>query len=176
MSNFKPISQPKKANLEIPYYEDAKKKDGWEGQSSGKSISSLKADISELISKLGGNVTKFEEGEYVVGSKTRGGYRINYAIENDKGEWLSGRMDVAALPVRSQRYKERSMVMLLFMVREALQGMWFMQQFSPGYSALLPFMLVDENNTFSDMWIQKNNISYLLPSPGEEFMDGEIVS
>lgn len=65
--------------------------------------------------------------------------------------------------------------MLLYMVREALNGMWFMQQFSPGYSALMPFMLVDGKRTIGQVWEETNNFGKLLLSPDSKFIDGQIV-
>jgi len=99
------------------------------------------------------------------------------------GKSVSGRIDIAALPVRIsggtmktlEKRKSQSMKMALYMLRMALDGMWFLEQLSPGYAALLPWMLVDKNETFGQKWTNTMNFASLLPK-NEDFVDGIVVN
>ena len=64
--------------------------------------------------------------------------------------------------------------MALFMLREALNGMWLMQKIIPGYAALMPFMIAQEGKTLTQLWSENSVMSNLLP-PGEDFVEGEEV-
>lgn len=88
MVTFKPIEQPVKS-IDVPFFEDARKSDGWEGYSTNKSITTLKSEIIAALSRLGGNVTKFEEGDYDDNGRLRTGFRIHYVIKiARKNGWM----------------------------------------------------------------------------------------
>jgi len=171
--------------IEIPYLDDTRADDGWQGHSTGESISALRAQISAEVGRLGGTVTRWIRGEYVISEQKRPGIQIGYSIVGQNGVGFEGRIDVAGLPWKppyggkksDSRYKdaaenkkEKSLAMALYNVREALKAMRILQILSPGYSALVPWMLVgDSGKTIGEMW---GTGSPALPAPGES---GEIV-
>ena len=114
--------------------------------------------------------------------KERQGFQIRYTIETNE-KLIPGRMDIAALPNKPRNrnyrqprisYEERSLRMSLYMFRNAIDGLWFLQQLSPGYAALMPFMLGDENRTISQIWNESSNLKAIMPPADSEFIDGEV--
>lgn len=172
---------PKQSTINIPYYDDVKVEDGWQGHTTSKSIATLKLEITLCLSRLGGTVLSFQQGQYVIGDKKRDGFQIHYTIEVN-GLLHRGQLDIAALPVRDeyrlqrtlQKRKENSLKMALYMVRKALEGTWFLQKLSPGYAPLMPWMLTNKNKTITQVWSEQVFLENLLPS-GEEFVEGELV-
>jgi hypothetical protein len=179
--NFIPETS-KGSNNQIPFYEDATKTDGWQGQATEKSIKTLQAEIIQAIGRLGGLVTGFQRGGFQGEGGQREGFRIHYVIEAADGKQMPGRIDIAALPVKedfslrrtADKRKEAALKMALYMLREALDGTWFLQQLSPGYSALVPFMIGPGQKTISELWAE-STMNNLLPPGEEEFIEGEIV-
>lgn len=179
--NFIPDT-PTISKIDVPYYDDVRAEDGWQGHTTGKSVESLKAEVITAIQRLGGMVQGFQKGKYVIGEKDRDGFQVHYTIEQPDGTIRRGRLDVAALPVRNDfrlkrsydQRREKSLKMALFMLREALYGTWFLQQLSPGYAPLMPWMLVDNEKTITQLWSESVFLENLLPS-GQEFVEGEIV-
>lgn len=174
----------------VPYYEEARAADGWQGQTTNKSIRQLQSEITQAITRLGGMVTSFQKGSFESEQGNRDGYRVHYFVEADDGRHVPGRIDVAALPIdpklghRADRdaHRERSLKMALYMLRTALDGTWFLQQLSPGYAALVPFMIGPGKKTISELWAESQIMNRLLPPPDEGFrnedgdvVDGEIV-
>lgn len=166
---------------DVPYFDDVTAQDGWQGHTTNKGIDTLKSEIMVSISRLGGLVTGFQRGAFVIGDKKRDGFQIHYAIEMPDGAMLQGRLDVAALPVRDRHRqrrsldtrREKSLKMALYMLRNALDGTWFLQQLSPGYAPLMPWMLERASGkTISQLWSERafNN---LLPPGDGEFVEGE---
>lgn len=134
--------------------------------------------LSRRVSRLGGTVTRFVEGAYP-GTPRRVGFQVFYSIYGNggSGEVYAGRLDVAALPVRSKAKEEASICMMLYMLRDAMNGLWFLQQLSPGYSALMPFLLVNGGDkTVTQLWSQQSAIGKLLPPPGARFVEGEVIN
>jgi hypothetical protein len=173
--NFIP-EQPKIVE-NVPYFDDVTERDGWRGMATEKSIETLKSEISEAICRLGGMVTSFPRGTFVIGEHNRDGFQLRYFLESPSGESIPGRIDVAALPVRetvrsrktTSKRKEQALKMALFNVRDAIDGLRRLQLLSPGYAALMPFMLAPgSEKTISQYWMESN-----LLSSGE---DSEIVN
>lgn len=173
MVNFTPKQSPKARA--VPYFEDASREDGWAGHTTGKSMTKLKSEISEAVTRLGGIVTRFKEGYFEVSGKNRSGFQVEYSISDDDGRLAPGRIDIAALPVRRPINKEKSLRMALYMLRNAFEGLWYMQQLSPGYSALMPFLLADATSTISQLWTERTALGNLLPPPSSQFVEGEVV-
>lgn len=175
MFNF--VAEDKKA-VRVPYFEDATREEGWQGYSTTKSIKSLQSEISEAIVRLGGIVSGFQKGVFQVENQSREGFRIHYALKSSSGELVAGRLDIAALPVKekyNESRKDKSLRMALYMLRTALNGMWFMQQLSPGYAPLMPWMLADENKTISQLWSESPVMSRLIPPTTGDFSEDEII-
>jgi hypothetical protein len=125
-------------------------------------------------------VTGFQQGTFITGKQKRDGFQVHYIIESPDGSMTRGRIDIAALPVkedyRLQRTlkarREQSLKMSLYMLRVALNGTWFLQQLSPGYAALLPWMIVDGKRTLTQAWSESETMGLLLPPGDAEFMEG----
>jgi hypothetical protein len=177
--NFIP-EQPKDKIHNVPYFDDVTEKDGWQGQATGKSVDVLKNEITDVIRRLGGVVTGFQQGSFITGKQKRDGFQVEYIVKSPDESMTQGRIDIAALPVkedyRLQRTlktrREQSLKMSLYMLRVALNGTWFLQQLSPGYAALLPWMLVNGEQTITQIWNESTQVGLLLPPGGAEFVEG----
>ncbi len=182
--NFIPEQQNKDPQ-DVPYFDDVSSTDGWEGQSTSKSIDKLKLEVVAALERLGGTVRSFQRGTFVVGKKKREGFQIHYIIEQPDGSMRPGRLDVAALPVREEYRLERSLAsrrekslkMALYMLREALNGTWFLSQLSPGYAPLMPWMLMKDDKTVTQVWSEQVFTGNLLPSSVNtgDIVDVEVV-
>jgi hypothetical protein len=166
------IPEQTKNSADVPYFDEVTGGAGWQGQTTNKSA----------ISRLGGMVVGFQKGAFQTGEKSREGFRVHYTIEAPDGKLVPGRLDIAALPVRNNRRsyqgadrrKEQSLKMSLFMLRDAINGLWFLQQLSPGYAPLMPFMLADKEHTISQLWSESAVMSRLLPAGDEDFIEGDV--
>lgn len=166
--------------IEVPFYEDVKSEGGWQGHETEKSMHTLQAEITQAFSRLGGMVTGFQRGAF----GERAGFRVHYTVTRSDGKLWPGRMDVAALPVKppakdEKRYHnafdkrlERSLKMALYMTRNALDGSWFLQQLSPGFIPLMPWMLVpgEDGKNFTELMTERNLLE--LPA-GDEIVEGD---
>lgn len=151
----------------VPYYEDARAADGWEGQSTTKTIDKLLIEIKEAIGLLGGIVLSTVPGHYqdeIDAKRKRPGYYINYYLET--GE--KGKIEIAGLPCRNPNNEDKSRGMALYMARNALKGMWFLEKLSPGYSALLPFMLVRGEVTLSQAYRDRRLMIAAPPTDSDD--------
>lgn len=174
---------PKDKVFSVPYFDDVKASDGWQGQSTSKSIERLQGEIMDAILRLGGKVTRFVKGKFVVSGLSREGFQIHYFIKGSNGGVSDGRMDVAALPVKNdyrirksfKTRQEQSLRMALYMLRDALNGTWFLQQLSPGYAPLLQWLLIDGERTITQVWSESATMGRLLPPGGSEFVEGNYV-
>lgn len=177
--NFVPNTP--KTSVDVPYFENATSEQGWQGQTTTKSVDRLKEEVSLAIVRLGGVVTSWIPGKFMVGKLVREGYRINYIIETPDGRMVKGQLDIAALPVKQdwnmsrtlETRKDRSLRMALYMLRVALDGTRFLQLLSPGYSALMPFMLGPGGKTISQLWGESSVMQNLLPPGESEFVEGD---
>ena len=179
--NFIP-EQTKIEVQDVPYFDDVTSDGGWQGHSTSKSIETLKAEIVSALSRLGGLVSGFQRGTFQIGNQKREGFQIHYVIEQPGGAMRQGRLDIAALPVKDtyslkrsyNSRREKSLKMALYMLRSALDGTWFLQQLSPGYAPLMPWMIAQGDKTITQMW-SESVFSNLLPSGEADFVDAEIV-
>lgn len=175
--NFIP-EQPKTAQA-VPYFEDAKERDGWQGQATTKSIDRLKMEVTESITRLGGFVSGFQQGKFLIENQERQGFQIHYSLAAPDGRFIPGRLDIAALPVKNRwdaGKKDKSLRMALYMLRIGLDGMWLFQQLSPGFAPLMPFMIANaEGKTISQLWAESPVMNNLLPPGDAEFIDAEPV-
>ena len=176
MSNFIP-DQPKES-VDVPFFEDVTSAEGWQGQTTTKTINALKSEITISISRMGGVITAFRQGKFLVNQKERNGYQILYNLETSSGGLYPCRLDIAALPVRGmpsssfEKRTEKSMRMALYMAKISLDGLWFLQQLSPGYAPLMPFLLNDGGKTITQLWSESPVMSNLLPSG--DFIEGDV--
>ena len=168
--NFIPESE---INIkDVPYFEEINTGNGWQGHSTTKSIDKLKAEIISAVERLGGIIVGFQKGKFQINDKDREGYQLNYTVNMPNNKIFYGRIDVAALPIKNEyklrksyeSRKNKALKMALYMLKISLDGLWFLQQLSPGYSALMPWMLVEDNKTISQIWGEKTILKNLLSS------------
>lgn len=175
---------------EVPYFDDVTSEAGWSGHSTSKSMETLKAEITQSLSRLDGMVTGFQRGTFVTkadeenSSIEREGFHIHYAIETPHGQMIPGRLSIAALPVRSVKLRtgwdktlarktEQSLKMALYMTRDALDGAWYLMQLSPGYAPLIPWLLNKDNKTVTQLWSESAALRALSPPDDSEFEPDE---
>lgn len=169
----------------VPFFKDTTSQGGWAGHTTKKSIEKLQSEVKEAINLLGGTVTGFMKGTYTDENK-RDGYHLHYVMESPNG-LVKGKMEVAALPVEKPEWmsfhqenaykkrREQSLKMALFMLRDSLKGMWYLQQLSPGFAALMPFMIVNESGeTLTQRWSKQQTFQNLLP-PGDSDFEADIL-
>ena len=191
MFDFKP-KQAEKPASKVPYFDEATAANGWAGITTGKSIDTLKSDIIRAMSKLGGLVTGFQLGTWGTENTPREGYRIHYVIETPNGKTVPGFIDVAGLPIRpvqnndrrhrrtQEQKQEDALKAALWNVSECLDHMWKLQLLSPGFAALMPFMLVDKGTNLTQVWSTTSTMKNLLPMDEKfnpdngEVIDGEV--
>jgi hypothetical protein len=165
---FTPEQEESKA---VPYYEDVAGSDGWEGFRSEKSIERLKKEIGEAVGRLGGFVSGYNGGVFLIGDLKRPGVQLHYSING-----IPARLDIAALPTRNSSNREKSLRMALYMVRNGLRGLWFFQQLSPGFAPLMPFMIANKDgDTLSQVWARDSSMRSLLPPSDSDFIEAEEV-
>ena len=153
---------------EVPYLDDARSSEGWQGHTTKESFAKLKAQICSEIALLGGIVTRFIKGTYQINSKNRPGIQLIYEVTRSDGFIFNGKIDIAGLPWRApyggKKYhggyakveeskRDLSLRMALYNVREALRAMRILQVLSPSYSPLIPWMLVNGDKTISETWL-----------------------
>jgi hypothetical protein len=177
---------PDKSNdnpQEVPYFEDVKASEGWQGQSTQKDITTLKGEISTSIARLGGLVSGFERGKF----GNRQGYRIHYVMEVPNNKSIQGYIDIACLPIRplanpyrrgssktEERREDQSLRMALYNIAEALKALNIMAKLSPGYMPLMPWMIVNKDGlNLTQTYALHSNLKTLMP-PTEEFIDAKI--
>ncbi len=166
---------------DVPFLEKARADDGWKGQSTNKSIEQLRAEISAEIGRLGGTMTKFMRGEYEIADQTRPGAVVEYQLVGPDGRAFPGRIDIAGLPFEQSKNRQdsarinrgrrdKSLQMALFNIREGLQSSRILQTLSPGYSALIPWLITESGATFGQLW-REGLGDRALPAPTA---DGDI--
>jgi len=177
------IPNTPKQSKKVPYFDDISSEGGWQGHATEKGLERLKTEIRTAIERLEGTVVEFVRGEFEIDGVTREGFQILYFIKKADGGMVRGRIDIAALPAKSdyrirasmERRKDQSLRMALYMLKMALDGTWFLQQLSPGYAALMPWMLTDNNKTVSQMWAESSVMNNLLPPGDAEFVEADVV-
>lgn len=168
--NFIPEQEEAK---KVPYFEDAKREDGWQGHTTTKSLGRLKDEVKESLARLGGIVMNFQQGTFQIENQSRQGFQVFYAVEG-----RPAKLNIAALPVRDKwntKKKEQSLKMALYMLEIGLNGAWFMQILSPGYAPLVPMMLSENGKTISELWAENSSMGKLLPAPESDFIEAEEV-
>lgn len=174
--------------LTVPYFDEARKEDGWQGQGTTRSYDSLKSALTQAIARLDGVIHTIQRGTYEIGGFERAGAQIHYSIEGPGGQMIYGRLDVAALPIkepkRTSRYQEvmrnrteKALAMALYNVIEALRAQWVLKQMNPSYVPLMPWLLAKGDKTLSESY-REAGIGLALPAPegkppGDVFEEGE---
>jgi hypothetical protein len=168
--NFTPDQTEAK---KVPFFEDAKREDGWQGHTTTKNLGRLKDEVKQALARLGGLVVNFQQGTFQIDGQSRQGFQVFYAVEG-----RPAKLNIAALPIKDKwnnKKKEQSLKMALYMLEIGLSGAWFMQQLSPGYAPLVPMMLTESGKTISELWAENSSMGRLLPAPETDFIEAEEV-
>lgn len=171
--------------LDVPYYDEARSADGWQGQVTSLSVETLKSHVTQAMSRLGGVVHSFQRGVYLIGGMERAGVQIHYAIEGPGGKLAYGRMDIAALPVKEAarrrgqmatmaRRQDAALRMALYNVAQALRAQWVLKQLNPSYIPLMPWLLAKGNKTVSQLYADTGYAKALMPpkADGDGVVEG----
>jgi hypothetical protein len=162
---------------DVPYIEDARSDFApyWSvlTQSEKKiqdDLERAKREVTAEMAKLGGGIVGFQQGYFNVGKKKRHGYRILFFYGGGRGI-----IRIAGLPMKGEETKRKTNSVLaqaLFNVRDWLKAAVTNRIFSPGFNALVPFMLVDGHRTVTDYLIETGNLPQ-LNAPGEYEVQGK---
>ncbi len=169
----------------LPRYDEVRAEDGWQGMSTGKSLETLRAEISAEIGLMDGTMTGWLRGDYKMpDGQVRAGVEIRYQIVAGDGQIFKGKMAVAALPYEvsegradsdrlNRNRAKKSLRMGLFNIRASLRAARILELLSPGYAGLMPWLLAnqEDDRTISEMWSEEGIGSKALPPPS----DGDIV-
>lgn len=170
MNDFTFTPDRPEVQVTIPYFEQARSNDGWQGQASHKGIDQMRDEMVTALNKLGASITKLQTGTFTIEHRQRAGVILEFTMGG-----APGRISLAALPVRSGQNRIASIKMLYYITRNVFNGLWLLQQLAPGMAALLPFLLVNGNQTLSEVWAERTTLGLLLPPGDAEFVEGEVI-
>lgn len=171
--------------IDVPYFDEARSQDGWQGQGTTVSYDRLKSDVTNALARLGGVVGAIQRGAYQIGKVSRPGVQIQYSVEGPNNQMVYGRLDIAALPIKEpkrranwqavQRSREDAALrMALYNVVEALRAQWVLKQLNPGYIPLMPWLLAKGNATLSELYAASGFTKALMPPKPDKFtVEGE---
>lgn len=175
MTNFTPHDDSKQPD-KLPYFEDIKSGAGWTGHTTGIDLEELRHQLSVELSRLGANITTFQSGRFFVNNQEREGYRIEFTSTRGDGVVVSGRLDLAGLPMRKHNPNKEEKVrkMILYMSRDIIRGQFQMTNLNPGHAPLIPWMLEEGGEyTFSQLWTQNFDLA-LPPGPDpDDVVEGD---
>jgi hypothetical protein len=158
--------------LKVPFFDDVTGADGWEGHESGKSIDTLKNEITVNMARLGCIVTGFVAGSY----DNRLGYQIHFAVRLPEGVLAPSRLDIACLPLKPRVKQhgpdarpDKTRRMGLYMVNKALKGLFFFSVLAPGFVPFMSLMLDNKQRTLGSVWISSGKLTELMPPTKGDF-------
>jgi len=165
-----------KPTIDVPYFDEARSADGWQGHTTTLSYDRLKSDVTNAIARLGGVVHSFQQGTYEIEKKVRMGVQIHYSIEGPNKQMIYGRLDIAALPVKEPKrrsnwrgtktnWEEASLRMAMFNVVQVLKAQWILKQMNPDYVPLMPWLLNDKGRTITELYTSAGMGNLALPKP-----------
>lgn len=156
--------------LEVPYFEDAKARDGIRGHRTRKSLRDLKDEIRKAIARLGGGVTRIQRGSFMT-DPPRDGYLVHFNLDAH-----AGRLPVATLPIENEtkRRKKQARKQALYTVREVLEAQYNLKILAPGSNPLLPYLLGAGDKTVAELYEEHYRIPPLSQkAPLEAEIDTE---
>jgi hypothetical protein len=179
---FVPIEDDK-PTVDVPYLDEARATDGWQGQDTSLSYDRLKSELTNVLARLGGMVSTFQRGAYEIGGLKRAGVQVSYSIEGPNGVMVRGRLDVAALPVKGpkrqhgwaetlRKREDAALRMALYNVVQALRSQWVLKQLNPGYIPLMPWLLGKGDATLSELYAEAGYTRALMPPKAASFVEG----
>jgi len=174
---------------DIPYFDELRAVDGWQGHATNKSYETLKSDVAVAMAKLDGVIHGIQRGIYEINGVERPGVVIHYSIESPDGQMAYGRLDIAAPPVKkpsigkhSATYEKRlkskrdkSLRMALYNVVQIFKAQGILKQMNPSYIPLMPWLLADGDQTITEKFALAGMGNLALPAPmnNSETVTGE---
>lgn len=174
--NFMPENQ----GVKLPYFDDVRSSDGWEGHTTSKSIDRLIAEIQNNVALLGYVFVSCQKGMF----GDRYGFQVHFAIRAAGGNLLPARLDIACLPLKPKRLRRRekdtrvegTQKMALYMTSKAIKGMYFLSVLSPSFVPFMSLMLADnKGQTIGDLWVANGSLLSLMPPKDSKFDPNDIV-
>lgn len=133
MPNFIP-NKPTPLFQKPPFFEDIKAADV-PGRRTEKKVSVLQGEVVEALVKLGAIGVYFLDGTFD-GSPKRYGFAVHFTLQG-----IPARIDIAALPLRSDANKDRALAQALFLLRNRLEAQYYAAAYEPGLIPLLPYLI-----------------------------------
>lgn len=159
------------------WFEDATRDAGYAGYSSTRSEDTLISEITTALNRLGCKLTSWYSGAFEDEFKNqRRGFVFEFTSPAPKGGNLPGVIRVAALPIRhpTPQKDKQARRMALFQLRDYLVAAFQFSTMSVGFAPIVPFMLNDQGQTVSEVWISKFDPSHALPEPAQDdVVEGE---
>lgn len=152
MANFIP-NKPTPLFQKPPFFEDIKAADV-PGRRTEKKVSVLQGEVVEILGKLGAIGIYFLDGIFE-GQPKRYGFTVNFTVQT-----IPARIDVAALPLRSDTNKDRALAQALYLLRNRLEAQYYAAAYEPGLVPLLPYLIGPDGQTVNEALVQ----SQILPS------------
>lgn len=152
MPNFIP-NKPTPLFQNPPFFEDIKAADV-PGRRTEKKVSVLQGEVVEALVKLGAIGVYFLDGTFD-GSPKRYGFAVHFTLQG-----IPARIDIAALPLRSDANKDRALAQALFLLRNRLEAQYYAAAYEPGLIPLLPYLIGPDGQTVNEALVQ----SQLLPA------------
>jgi hypothetical protein len=183
MFNFKPADEIKA----VPFFDDVKAADGWQGHTTSKNIDKLLSEIAMNLTRLGCIFSGCRAGTF----GDRLGYQIHFAMKSEDGRTIPSRLDIACLPINPRRRFNRTrrmgrgskdpriegtQKMALYMTSMAIKGMYFLSVLSPAFIPFMSAMLNNKNETLGSIWISHGSMAALMPPDDSEFVDGQVLT
>ena len=178
------------AALDIPYVDELRKVDGWQGHNTTKSYETLKTDVTNAISRLDGVVHSIQRGAFTINNTERPGVVVNYTLEGPDGKMAYGRFDMAGPPFKpvthvgkhtktydeqTRARRDQSVRVGLYNVVLALKAQWVLKQLNPAYAPLMPWLLTDGNRTITERFTAAGIGNIQLPEPRNDD-DDEVIT
>lgn len=150
--------KPAPRGLDIPYFED-QKESKIPGRGTEKTIDALQMEITDLMLRLGAGAVRFTMGRFE-GPPPRFVFQIAFSMNG-----LPGRIDVAALPIRSltDARKDRALAQALYLLRNWLESEVFSAVYRPGAIALLPFLVGEDGRTITESFVAHEKLPSVSP-------------
>lgn len=175
-ANFK----PKEETRIVPYFDDVKSSDGWEGHTTSKSIDKLTSEIATNLTLIGCVFSGCQSGTF----GDRHGFQIHFIMKSEDGRAIPSRLDVACLPLNPRKRTrthtrsrgkgagdiriEGTQKMALYMTAKAIKGMYFLSTLSPAFIPFMSLMLDNRNETLGQAWLRSGSMAQLMP-PTSDF-------
>lgn len=147
---------------QVPYFREAKAKDGWRGIGTDKSIETLMSEVKTEIARLGGEVTSITKGRFDT-KPERFGFLVKFDWIKDQ-HIFPGQIEIAALPVEKPKYMnqktrkgyntrlDKTLRMVLYMLREYIAYGRLIGLMDLDHIPLVPWLIPDGKFTVSQIF------------------------